>query len=266
MIDIIIQIIAGAILGFLIGLTGVGGGVLTVPVLIQIVGLKPITAVGTASLYTVFTKIYAVFRHYLQKTINLKVGIRFLKAALPGVIFASLVIKWTKASLPISQVETLQNIIRYLIIVSITFSLCALLFDYSRFNYNFSNSFSGKTLRFFFIFFIGAIIGATSIGGGILIIPAVLLFFRETSKFVGTSIFVAVLAMVVMSIIYAFIGDSSYSGDVDFKVAAIMAGGSLIGTHFGSVLSKKINPKKLQFGVIGVILLAILMMIFDNFS
>ena len=48
MFDIITYIVSGAVLGFLIGLTGVGGGVLAVPVMILIMKLPTTTAIGTA--------------------------------------------------------------------------------------------------------------------------------------------------------------------------------------------------------------------------
>jgi hypothetical protein len=263
--EILTQILAGAALGFIIGLTGVGGGVLTVPILIQIIKLEPIAAVGTASFYVVLTKIYAMIKHYRQQTINLRVGLKFLASALPGVICSSFIIKLSKASMSSSGVEALQNIISYLIVISIGFSLCALLFDYSKVKSHFFSSASGKVFKFLCIFIIGAIMGATSVGGGILIIPAILLFYRETSKYVGTSIFIAVLMMIVMSCIYAFIGQHAHSGDVNFKVAVTMSIGSLFGTHYGSALSKKIKPRRLQFVVIAVIIFAMTMMLVNKF-
>jgi len=263
-IEIATYLVSGAVLGFLIGLTGVGGGVLTVPVLILIMRLEPITAVGTASLYAVLTKVYAVFRHCRQETINWRVGFRFLIVALPGVVCTSLLVKWGKASLSPAGVDGLQSAISYIVILSIGFSLGALLFDCSRFENRFFASGFGRALSLFCVFLVGAIMGATSIGGGILIIPALLLFYRETSKYVGTSIFVAVLLMFVMSAIYAFLGPDGHFGDVNLRVAGFMALGSFVGTHCGSSLSKRIDPKRLRFVVVGVIILAGIMMLVDK--
>jgi len=260
-IDITIYLLSGAVLGFLIGLTGVGGGVLTVPVMILVMRLEPIAAVGTASLYAVLTKLYAVVRHYRQNSINLRVGSRFLVAALPGVICTSLLVKCGKASLPPDEVEVLQNVISYVIMFSICFSLVALLFDYSKFKKNsFFCSGPGRMVALFCSCMVGAIMGATSIGGGILIIPALLIFHRETSKYVGTSIFVAVVSMLVMSVIYSFLGRDGHFGDVNVKVAGFMALGSLVGTHCGSALSNRVDPKRLQLIVVAVIIIAAGMM------
>ena len=214
MIAITLYIVTGAAIGFLIGLTGVGGGVLAVPVLVLLVGLQPITAVGTASLYAVLTKIYALIKHYRQGTANLRIGARFLAAALPGVVCTAVLVKLGEASLAPAGVQSLQNTISYLIIGCIGFALVALLLDYRKFEHNFYSSGLGRAMGLVCSFLVGAVMGATSIGGGILIIPALLLFYRETSKYVGTSIFVAVFSMVVMSAIYAFLGDGHF-GDGD---------------------------------------------------
>jgi len=265
MLDVLGYVISGAVLGFLIGLTGVGGGVLTVPVLILIMGLEPIEAVGTAGLFAVLTKVYAGIKHYRQGTINIKVGLKFLAYTLPGVIVASLLVKWGKASLSPHGVDALQAAVSYVIIGAISFALPALLFDYAKVKGYFLYTPAGQILRVLSLFSIGAIIGMTSVGGGILIIPALLVFYREVSRYVGTSIFVGLLSLVAMSCIYAFVGHGAgHGGDVNFTVAALMAIGSLVGTHCGSSLSKKIEPRRLQFVVMAVMILAAIMMILDK--
>lgn len=264
MLETILLVTAGGLLGFFIGLTGVGGGVLTVPTLILLMKLEPIAAVGTASLYAVLTKIWATIQHYRQGTINTAVGIRLFATILPGVILGSVAIKWSKLSLPPSGIETLQQFVSYLVIVSIAFSLVALFCDYSRVENKFAESRTGNVLKFSGLFLVGAIMGLTSIGGGILLIPSLLLFYRETTRYVGTSIFVAVLAMAVMSALYGFIGRNETVSDVNLSVAAWMSVGSLVGVHYGATLSKKIAPQRLQKMVIAVIVLALVMMLVDR--
>jgi uncharacterized protein len=264
MVETIVFVASGALLGFLIGLTGVGGGVLTVPTLILVMEFEPIAAVGTASLYAVLAKIWAAIQHYRQGTINLEVGIRFFAATIPGVILGSVAVKWSKVSLPPSGVEALQNAVSYIVIFSIAFSLVALLFDYRRVENKFADSSKATLLKFSCLFLVGVVMGLTSIGGGILIIPALLLFYRETTRYVGTSIFVAVLSMAVMAALYGFIGRGRNIGDVDLNIAALMALGSLVGTHYGATLSKRMQPRRLKAFVISVIILAAAMMIADR--
>lgn len=262
MVETILFVASGALLGFFIGLTGVGGGVLTVPTLILLMKLEPIAAVGTASLYAVLTKAWAAIQHYRQGTVNLQVGLRFFAATIPGVILGSVAVKWSKISLSPSGVAILQQLVSVTVILSIVSALIALLLDYGRIDT--ARLQSRRALRFSCLFLIGAVMGLTSVGGGILIIPALLLFYGETHKYVGTSIFIAVLSMVVMSSLYGFIGRGDNIGDVDVRIAALMSVGALAGTHYGAVLSKRIPPKRLQGIVIAVIVLAVVMMIADR--
>ncbi|MEC9341470.1 MAG: sulfite exporter TauE/SafE family protein [Pseudomonadota bacterium] len=260
-----LYVIAGAVLGFLIGLTGVGGGVVAVPVLLLLGGLEPITAVGTAGLYSVLTKVYAAYRHANQKTINWGVSLRFLIAALPGLMVSAFAVKYLKATLPPHGVEALQSAISYTVIGAIAFSLAVILIDFSRLRSRFFGTAAGRALGTLGVMLIGAVMGATSVGGGILIIPALILFYGETHKYVGSSIVIAVLLMAVMSGIYAFTGSAEHGTDVDTGIALLMAAGSLLGTHHGSTLSKRLPPRRLRFAVVGVIVLAIFMLLLDRF-
>lgn len=49
--------IAGALTGFIVGLTGVGGGALMTPILLLIFGTAPTTAVATDLWFATITKI-----------------------------------------------------------------------------------------------------------------------------------------------------------------------------------------------------------------
>lgn len=266
MIEIVTYILSGGALGFLIGLTGVGGGVLTVPVLISLIHLEPIMAVGTASFYAALTKIYALWRHNRQGTINWSNGVKFLVFATPGLLASSILVKLAKQNLSPEGSATLQDVVGYLVFGSIILSLAALCIDYRRFEMRFFSSLKGRIFVRICVFFIGAVMGATSVGGGILIIPALLIFYRAKARYVGTSIFVAVVLMIVMTAIYAFVGGDGKFGDVNYRVAGFMALGSLLGTHYGSALSKHLQPKHLQFTVVAVVILAGLMMIVNKFA
>src|ERR687891_19709 len=56
--------------GFLVGLTGMGGGSLMTPLLILLFGIKPVTAIGTDIFYAAITKTAGGWRHLKLKTVN----------------------------------------------------------------------------------------------------------------------------------------------------------------------------------------------------
>ena len=68
-----IHIAAGALVGLIIGLTGVGGGSLMTPILVLGFGISPIIAVGTDLLYAALTKCSGVYFHHRNQTVDWKI-------------------------------------------------------------------------------------------------------------------------------------------------------------------------------------------------
>lgn len=69
----IIYIAAGALVGLIIGLTGVGGGSLMTPILVLGFGIPPAIAVGTDLLYAALTKCSGIYFHHKNHTVDWKV-------------------------------------------------------------------------------------------------------------------------------------------------------------------------------------------------
>src|SRR5580698_5545195 len=61
---------SGFIVGFLVGMTGVGGGSLMTPLLILLFHVHPATAVGTDLIYACITKTGGSLVHGLNRTID----------------------------------------------------------------------------------------------------------------------------------------------------------------------------------------------------
>src|SRR5712671_3637748 len=97
----------GCVIGFLIGMTGVGAGSLTTPMLISGFGLPPAVAVGTDLLFASITKATAAWRHQRLANIDWRI-LRWLAAgSLPG---AAAVLAWFYIVNP--QTEALARTIR----------------------------------------------------------------------------------------------------------------------------------------------------------
>lgn len=65
-------VVAGLVVGFVVGLTGVGGGSLMTPILLWF-GINPATAVGTDLLYACITKMGGVWVHHQHKQIDWRI-------------------------------------------------------------------------------------------------------------------------------------------------------------------------------------------------
>jgi len=82
MLDILILIASGALVGFAVGLTGVGGGSLMTPILL-LLGYSPPVAIGTDLLYAALTKGSGMFFHHQKGNINWKVMALLAAGSLP---------------------------------------------------------------------------------------------------------------------------------------------------------------------------------------
>jgi len=75
-------IIAGATVGLLVGLTGVGGGALMTPILLLVFGMAPMAAVGTDLWFAAITKLFATPVHQRHGLIDWQVVKRLWSGSL----------------------------------------------------------------------------------------------------------------------------------------------------------------------------------------
>ncbi len=260
--DVVLRLLLGMVIGFCIGLTGVGGGVLVLPALTLILRIDPVTAVGTTTLYAFLTKITATIQHYKLKTIDWNISLRFLMGAVPANIATAL---WVSSHGADPQFK--QTLTRFIVIV-VFFSVFVMVLNMitrsrpkvvEKERELAEHIQEKKIVRIELCVLLGAIcgglIGATSIGGGVLIVPMlIILFGLSASSTVGTAIFIAFILTMVTSLIYGT------HGEQDFVTAAIMAVGSLAGVFYGSKLSVK-TPELLLRSIVAVLVLVAAIML-----
>ncbi|PYV62693.1 MAG: sulfite exporter TauE/SafE family protein, partial [Acidobacteria bacterium] len=80
----VLRILIGMVVGTLIGLTGLGGGVLLLPILIFGLGIPAIKAVGSDALFNFITKIPSSIVHLRKENVRRKVVIALAAGSVPG--------------------------------------------------------------------------------------------------------------------------------------------------------------------------------------
>ncbi|OGT18909.1 MAG: hypothetical protein A2V90_06790 [Gammaproteobacteria bacterium RBG_16_57_12] len=80
--------IAGLVVGFVVGLTGVGGGSLMTPLLIFVFNIPSAMAVGTDLLFASITKSGGVWVHHRHSTINWKIVLLLSAGSIPSALIA----------------------------------------------------------------------------------------------------------------------------------------------------------------------------------
>lgn len=84
--------LAGLLIALMIGLTGIGGGVLTAPVLLLFLGMPAPQAVGTALVFVAIVKLVAAPLFLLRGDVNWRILSLLLMGGLPGALIGSIVL------------------------------------------------------------------------------------------------------------------------------------------------------------------------------
>ena len=266
--EILIRLVSGMVIGFFIALTGVGGGALTVPAMTIILGLPSSIAVGTASLYAFLAKAYAVFEHYRMGTLDRSAALTFLVGAIPGnVVTAYLINSYIRnaGAADAARLEDFQESLGLVIALSMLLSAIILSVNLVRKTSipkagaarTGSARETGRTLLcVLFGLIVGGLVGATSVGGGILVLPVlIVLFGLSAARAVGTSILIAFVLSLQTSVIFM------WGGQLELITAVVMWVGSLAGVFAGSRLAVRMPERPLQAIVISVIFIASIVML-----
>ena len=86
--------ILGLCVGFLVGMTGVGGGSLMTPALVLLFGIHPATAVGTDLLFAGLTKSVGTGMHGLHGSVNWRIVALLSSGSIPMAIATLLLLHW----------------------------------------------------------------------------------------------------------------------------------------------------------------------------
>ncbi|SNR70933.1 hypothetical protein SAMN05192560_0634 [Methylobacillus rhizosphaerae] len=253
-------ILSGFAVGFLVGITGVGGGSLMTPLLVFLFGFKPIVAVGTDLLFAALTKTGGVWVHHgKHKSVDWKVVGLMATGSLPVSAVTIYIIKHL-----MSVGKEITGLITFALGIALILTACALLVrslllrKHER-EVESSSISTGRfqgTTQIALTIATGAILGAlvtlSSVGAGALGTIAILLLYPKMStlKVVGTD-----LAHAIPLTAIAGIGHWSL-GHVDFGLLGSLLIGSLPGIWIGSHLSARI-PEKILRPILATLLLLI---------
>jgi uncharacterized membrane protein YfcA len=237
----IIGYILALLVGITLGLVGSGGSILTVPILVYLMHIKPQLAT-TYSLFIVgISALVGAFRHYKLKNLQLNIGLWF---GIPSV-FTLLITR--KLLLPLLP-ENLFYIFGFLItknaFIMMLFALLMLAASSSMIgNKNKTTAISTNKIQLIIMgLLIGIVTGFLGAGGGFLIIPTLLIFGGlQMKQAVGTS-----LLIIACNSLIGFSGDVINHVHIDFKLLLLLASLAIIGIIIGTQISKKMDGNKLK--------------------
>jgi uncharacterized membrane protein YfcA len=233
---------AGFCVGFLVGMTGVGGGSLMTPLLILLFGIHPATAVGTDLLYAAITKTAGTLVHGLYRTIEWRVVGRLATGSVPMAALTLLVL----SRFDITGEASHQLITK---VLSVTLFVTAAVLIFRRDLLAFRSARVGdwgprRTARVTVVFgaVLGVLVSISSVGAGAIGVTALVLLYPHLPmrRLVGSDIAHAVPLTLVGGVGHWILGST------DWHLLGFLLMGSLPGIVFGSRVSIRVPDTALR--------------------
>lgn len=237
-------IIAGLIVGFIVGLTGVGGGSLMTPILLHF-GITPTAAVGTDLLYAAITKAGGVHVHHKKRNIDWRLTGWLALGSVPAALITLGALRY--GGFDTSSVDAFIKVtLGYaLVLTALAIVFKQKLLDYSHRNDVWLTRMNPRQQVIATVatgLLLGAVVTVTSIGAGALGTVALFLLYPllPTVRLVGTEIAHAVPLTLVAGLGHAGLGN------VDWHLLVNLLIGSLPGIYLGSHLANRVADHYLR--------------------
>lgn len=241
------QVLAGLVVGFVVGLTGVGGGALMTPLLHLGFGIPLPVAVGTDLFYAAITKASGAFIHARTGVVDWWIVKRLAMGSIPAAIVTVAAIRWLGLD-DQSFADIISITLSLALFLTAVFLLARQrLVEWAR------EAAQLSSLRDFLLeyrggltvgggVFLGVLVTLTSVGSGVLGTALILFLYPSmaTVSVVGTE-----LAHAVPLVFVAGLGHLSL-GTVDGWLLVSLVIGSLPGVYAGSMLASRISDGVLR--------------------
>jgi len=270
------------VVGGLSGLFGVGGGFLMTPLLIFL-GIPPVVAVGTEAPHILASSVSGVIAHWREKNVDFKMGFFLL---IGGVFGSTIGVNLFKILSIFGQIDI---VIQMLFVIFLGFIGFTMAFESAKTTikkYRTTSSIRTKLhqhswihglpfkLRFhrskLYIsaippivigFFVGLLSAMMGVGGGIIMIPAmVYILGMSTNVVVGTSLFQIIFVTANSTFFQAYLNQT-----VDIVLASLMIFGGVIGAQIGARLGTKLKAEYLR-GILAILILLVCAKIFTDLT
>lgn len=240
----LVYILSGLAVGFIVGLTGVGGGSLMTPILLHF-GVPPTSAVGTDLLYAAVTKSGGIYVHNKKRNVDWRLTGQLALGSVP----AALVTLWIMHGIGFDS-EGINQFIKTALGFALIFTALAIIFKKKLLEISHSKGFwltrmdpREQSIAAVAVgVLLGAVVTITSIGAGAIGTVALFLLFPllPTAKLIGTEIAHAVPLTLVAGLGHAGVGN------VDWALLGNLLIGSLPGIWIGSHLTHAVSDHLLR--------------------
>ena len=233
-------IVAGLLVGTLVGMTGMGGGSLMTPILV-LLGIPPVKAVGTDLAYAAITKVFGAWRHHAKANVDYRLVWWLAAGSVPASVIGVVVLKKLKENMG----DDVNHLITAalgsaLIVVGIAFGLKNAI-QAARPPKALELTGRRKALAVAIGLVFGFALGLTSVGSGTFFGMAMMLCFGlSAARIVGTDV-------VHAAILTAAAGSAqAVAGNVEFGTVGFILIGSIPGILIGSHYTNRVPERQMR--------------------
>jgi len=244
-ISIIIGYIGAFLVGFVLGLLGGGGAMLSIPVLVYLFHIQPITATGYSLFLVGVAASLGAVQNVRKKMIDYSSALYY---GIPSVLSVYLMRRFIIHRLP----DTLFSIGNYevgrdnfiLVIFAMVMFAAAykMIFSAEVEEHTGIPTTADRARLVLYAILVGIFSGFVGAGGGFLITPVLIYQARlSVKKAIGTS-----LVLVAVNAFIGFIGDLGATSNMDWKFLLTFSAFSIAGVIIGSRVGEKVHNKHLK--------------------
>jgi uncharacterized membrane protein YfcA len=229
--------------GILVGMTGIGGGSLMTPMLILVFGVTPVTAIGTDLAYAAVTKTVGGYKHWTQKTVDLRLSTWMALGSVPAAVAGVYVLDLLEEAAGQDFDDLLLTLLAVALLLTGAATLVRAFLKsmHERERDTIELETRHKVAAVVLGVCVGFVLGITSAGSGALIAVGLILLFRLTpTRVVGTDVFHAAILLWAAGLAHIV------AGNVDFGLVGNILIGSVPGVWLGSHWSVRVEPAVLR--------------------
>jgi uncharacterized protein len=275
-VNALFMIVLGFLVGVLSGMFGVGGGFLTTPLLI-FYGIPPTVAVASATTQITGASVSGAMVHMRRGGVDLKMAAVMITGGLFGSFVGAGLFRLLQSS---GQIDVVIGLLYVLILGSIGFlmlrdSLVALGYLNAaatpeqtprhnrwvaslplRWRFYSSGIYVSPVAPLALGFLAGVLTVFLGIGGGFILVPAMIYLLGMPGRVVvGTSLVMILAVSAATTMVH-----SLTTRAVDIVLAGLLLVGGVVGAQYGAMLTTRIKPDFLRLALAVIILLVALRM------
>lgn len=255
----------GAVVGFLSGMFGVGGGFLMTPLLI-FAGVPPAVAVATESNEITAASVSGVLAHWRRQGVDVKMGLVLIAGGAVGSFFGAQVFTYLRSLGQVDLMISLAYVVFLGSVGGLMFweSLRAILRQRRgyvpprkpredrhkawihalpfKMRFRKSRLYISALLPLAIGFLVGVLAAIMGVGGGFVMVPAMIYILgMPTNVVVGTSLFQIIFVTALTTIFH-----SVNTQTVDIFLAVLLLFGAVIGAQVGARMGLRLKAEQLR--------------------